>query len=229
MITDDDASLYNSFFRVFSKEVSLGEAHHFITIVDKSKSLQEAFKEYQEGRKELTAWGISNGVVDSSISRVAYLKLKKQLENHTFHTEILRNGKTYRKWGNNKITHPLPSIDQGWYNVDCTSDLSSYEPKQIAKMILQVIDKSTNAFLQQIRRRLNILERPLVTARGDKKSYIYSNFNPQYAQYAVTILRTFYIFCLPYRSSNDEQKLTPAQRMGLTNKIFSIQDILYFK
>jgi hypothetical protein len=32
------------------------------------------------------------------------------------------------------------------------------------------------------------MERPLVTARGDGKSYIYENFNPKYAQDANTIL-----------------------------------------
>ncbi|MBG9545130.1 hypothetical protein ABE29_20920 [Cytobacillus firmus] len=66
--------------------------------------------------------------------------------------------------------------------VDCTTDLSSYEPDQVASMILEVNDNATNFFIQQIRRRLSILERPLTTARGDGKSYIYSNFNPKYAQ-----------------------------------------------
>lgn len=227
MITDDDPSLYNSFFRVFSKEIRLAEAHHFIAHINKSKSRQTAYMEYQEGRRDLTAWGINNGI-DGSISRIAYLKLKKQLENHKFHDEVIENGKTYRKWGSNKIVHPFPTIDQGWYQVSATTDLSSYEPKDIAKMVLKVNDKSNNAFMQQIRRRINILERPLVTARGDGKSYIYANFNPQYAQYALTILQTFYNFCYPFKMGSDE-KLTPAQRLGLTDKVFSIQDIIYFK
>ena len=82
--------------------------------------------------------------------------------------------------------------------------------------------------MQQIRRRISILERPLVTARGDGKSYIYSNFNPKYAQYAVTILRTYYNFCMAYKSWDNDIK-TPAQRLGLTNKQFDIKDIIYFK
>ena len=104
----------------------------------------------------------------------------------------------YPTWAKNPIEHPLPSIDQGWYSVDCTTNLSSYDPKEIANMVLQINDKSASAFMQQIRRRISILERPLVTARGDGKSYIYANFNPQYAHYAITVLRTFYNFCLPY-------------------------------
>jgi hypothetical protein len=112
--------------------------------------------------------------------------------------------------------------------VDCTTDLSSYEPEQIASMILNVNDNASNFFIQQIRRRLSILERPLTTARGDGKSYIYSNFNPRYAQMALTILRTYYNFCFPYKSP-DGAKLTPAQRLGISEKIYKINDILYLR
>ncbi|MHA6529133.1 insertion element protein [Paenibacillus sp. BAC0078] len=227
MVSDNNSSIYNSFFRVFSKEIRLGEAHHFITMVDKSKDLPTAFRECQEGKKELSAWALSNGVVDRSISYIAYLKLKKEFEKHRFYKEVKIDNKVFRKKIVNPIIHPLPSVDQGWYQVDCLTDLSAYEPYQIAKMIIQVNDKSTNAFIQQIRRRLNILERPLVGARGDGKSYIYANFNPKYAQYALTILRTFYNFCLPYKSS-DKKKLTPAQRLGLTDKVFTLKDIINF-
>lgn len=59
--------------------------------------------------------------------------------------------------------------------------------------------------MQNIRRRLSILERPLVTARGDGKSYIYANFNPKYAQMSVTILRTYYNFCLANKTKKLEK------------------------
>ena len=95
-------------------------------------------------------------------------------------------------------------------------------------MILNVSDRSTSSFIQQIRLRLSILERPLVTARGDQKSYIYANFNPKYAQIALTILRTFYNFCLPFKS-RDKEELTPAQRIGLTDKVFNMKDIIYLR
>lgn len=42
-------------------------------------------------------------------------------------------------------------------------------------MLVKVNDKATSAFMQQIRRRLSILERPLVTAIAEGKSYIYAN------------------------------------------------------
>lgn len=53
----------------------------------------------------------------------------------------------------------------------------------------------------------------------DGKSYIYSNYNPRYAQYAITILRIFYNFCWGLRSWNgDGDILTPAERIGIMDK-----------
>lgn len=92
---------------------------------------------------------------------------------------------------------------------------------------MNVNDYATNSFIQQIRRRISILERPLVTATGQGKSYIYSNFNPKYAQYALTVLRTYYNFCLPF--GKGDKKKTPAQRVGLTEKVFDMKDIIYMK
>lgn len=120
------------------------------------------------------------------------------------------------------------SKDKGFHKVDCTTDLTSLEPKEIAKLVMNVNDNATNSFIQQIRRRLSILERPLMTARGDGKSYIYANFNPKYAQYALTILRTFYNFCEIYKSA-DGKVLTPAQRLGITDKVFDLKDIIYLR
>jgi hypothetical protein len=99
--------------------------------------------------------------------------------------------------------------------------------KNVARMLLNVNDHSTNSFIQLVRRRISLLERPLTTARGDKKSYIYANFNPKYAQYMVTILRTYYNFCRPMKMGS--KKLTPAQRLGITDKEFDLNDIIYFK
>lgn len=72
-------------------------------------------------------------------------------------------------------------------------------------MTLKVSDRPTNNFMQVIQRRLSILERPLVTARGGGKSYIYANFNPKYAQMALTILRTYYNFCLANKTKGKKK------------------------
>ncbi len=86
-------------------------------------------------------------------------------------------------------------------------------------------DNAINAFFQTVRRRLSILETPLVTARGDGKSYIYANFNPKYSQMGITILRTYYNFCLTFKTNGKHE--TPAQRLGIASKVYSWEDIIY--
>ncbi|MCE4052122.1 hypothetical protein [Bacillus sp. Au-Bac7] len=125
----------------------------------------------------------------------------------------------YLEYADKPILHPLATIDRGLRSVDCTTNLSSLEPKDVASLIMNINDNATNTFIQHIRRRLSILERPLTTARGDGKSYIYSNFNPKYAQMALTILRTYYNFCFSYKTKNEVG--TPAQRLGIENKFMT--------
>lgn len=227
MISDDDKSIRNAFYRVFTKEVGLSDAHHFVSQVDKTKSRGQCEKEYDEAKENLISWGSSRGIETKSLRKLSLHYLTEVLHNHRFHDERTKDGYRYNVYANNPLEHPLTSKDKGFHTVDCTTDLSSYEPSEIAAMLLNVNDHSSNSFIQQVRRRISFLERPLTTARGDKKSYIYANFNPKYAQYVVTILRTYYNFIRPIKMGG--KKLTPAQRLGITDRQFDWNDIIYFK
>lgn len=135
-------------------------------------------QEFEDAKKDLLNLGLQSGYDTKNLRKLAKYYLTELFSRHTFH-EVVSNG---CKYANNPIEHPLASRDKGFHLVDCTTDLSPYEPKDIAQIILEVNDNATNAFIQQMRRRLSILERPLMTARGEGKSYIYANFNPKYAQ-----------------------------------------------
>ena len=103
--------------------------------------------------------------------------------------------------------------------------MSHLPTRVLAQFVERVNDNAVNNFLQEIRRSLSVLERPLVTSRGDGKSYIYDNFNPKYAQMSITILRTYYNFCKTITTSGD--KKTPAQRIGIADKVYTWEDIIY--
>ncbi len=229
-VTDHDSSIISALMRVFSKEVRLSDLHHFIyKLEDKSKSLPENIQDYRDARTELKEWAKSLGIEDKYIYQIARFKLEHDLARHHFFEVVNKEGKTFRKWAKNPITHPLPFKDTGWATVDVTTDVSSLEPGELARLIQKVNNKATDTFINQIRRGITILERPLVSSRGDGKSYIYSNFNPEYAQYAITIFRTYYNFCTPYKAYKKDQKLTPAQRIGITDKVYDWKDIIYFR
>lgn len=226
-VTDEDSSLMTSINRVFSKEIRLTDAHHFLCQTDKTKTRKQAREEFVQARVELINWGTMRGYGTRSLRKLAHLQLTELFEMYTFHKKVTTTSGTHLEYADNPLLHPLATIDRGLRSVDCTTNLSSLESKDVSALIMNVNDNATNAFIQQIRRRLSILERPLTTARGDGKSYIYSNFNPKYAQMAITILRTYYNFCFAYKSKGTME--TPAQRLGITDKKFDIKDIIYLR
>ncbi|MEK4700128.1 hypothetical protein MKX47_11070 [Solibacillus sp. FSL R7-0668] len=226
-LTDEDSSLMTSINRVFSKEIRLSDAHHFLCQTDKTKTRKQAREEFEQAKYDLINWGNMRGYRTRSLRKLAYLQMAELFKTHTFHKEVITALGTHLEYADNPILHPLATIDRGLRSVDCTTNLSTLEPKDVAALMMNVNDNATNTFIQQIRRRLSILERPLTTARRDGKSYIYSNFNPKYAQMAITILQTYYNFCFAFKS-NGEMK-TLAQRLGITDKKFDLKDIIYLR
>lgn len=227
-VSDEDNSLITPVFRVFATEIKEGNALHFLCKVEKGKTKKEAYNEYVEARELLKEWKKANDITKISDTNVAILKLMEKLKFHKFHNIIEYGGHSYPVWANRPLKHPLPSIDEGTRIINCTTNVSDYDTEHLARLLINVNNYAVNSFMQQIHRRLSILERPLTTARGEGKSYVYANFNPKYAQYAITILRTYYNFCMPYKTLN-KQLLTPAQQLGITNKKFDLNDIIYFK
>ncbi|MEH7438862.1 hypothetical protein V7182_15425 [Neobacillus drentensis] len=218
-----------SIYRVFNEEIQLDNVHHFLCKKDRDKTLQDAFREHISAASKLKAWGELNGFEEQSLNKLATIKVSLELKRKPLY-KVLSDGKqNYKVWAKKPIEHPLPPSDQGYFTVDCKTDINSYSDEYVAYMLLKVTDRPTSNFMQMIRRRLSVLERPLVTARGSGKSYIYANFNPKYAQMAVTILRTYYNFCSRTKSKGNNKRLTPAQHLGIVNKQFSLNDILYFK
>jgi transposase-like protein len=129
-----------------------------------------------------------------------------------------------RKWAKaNKIRER----SEGVRLVNLISFVYDITDEELTNYIMQVNSRAINNYFQTVRRKISILERPLVTARGDGRSYIYANYNPKYAQQILTIFRTFYNFCWTTKVWGGEE--TPAQRLGITNKVFDYKDIIYFR
>jgi transposase-like protein len=227
-VTDEDNTLIDPIMRVYKDEIKSKKTHAFTCRVDKTLDLKESRHKSRLARAELYKWAKQNSIEGSSLNDIASMKLADELKSHKFFDFIEKNGKKYAFRAKNPIKHPSPSIDEGTRFVDCLTDLSDKSPTELASNLLKVNSHATDDFFKIIRRRISILERPLATARGDGKSYIYSNYNPKYAQYAVTILRTLYNFCWELKT-RDSESLTPAQRIGIANRKYDIEDILYFK
>lgn len=126
-----------------------------------------------------------------------------------------------------QIKSPLSTKSEGERFIDFKTDTTDLSSEELARIVSKVSNFAVDNYFQELRRRVNLLERPLMTARGDGKSYIYANYNPKYAQYLVTIFRTFYNFC--WAKNTFGKRLTPAQKIGIADKVYTYKDIIYFK
>ena len=72
-VTDDDSSLASAIYRVFSKDIQLYNAHHFVSKIDKNKTAVQKIEEFLEARRFLTSWGASYGYQTKSLYKLAEL------------------------------------------------------------------------------------------------------------------------------------------------------------
>jgi len=229
-VTDQDGSLLTAIHRVFAKEIQEGYAHHFLCKIDRSKTKNQSAKEFFISQNQLKNWASMNGYecFNKPLKYLGFQWMKEELKNDLFEYKEV-NGTKWPIGVTREIRHPLTANGSGYRFVSPTTDLSNYDLDHLAWTLLKVNNRATDSFFQEVRRRINTLERPLVTAGGGgEKSYIYANINPKYAQYSINLLRTFYNFCLPIKTK-DGRSETPAQRLGIAARKYNIEDILYFK
>lgn len=225
LVSDDDDAISTAVKRVFADEIKNCTAHQFVSRLLKVSKREKAVKQVELATKELENWAIIEGLFEEDLWNVAKKKLAQEIKKMDFH-KIATMSKEDRN-RNLTIEHPLPSESEGCRVVRSETNLAGLQPDEIARLIMQVNSHSVNTFFEEIRRRIMVLERPFSSGRGGR-DYSYANYNPKYAQYLVTILRTWYNFINPIKSA-DNLVLTPAQRLGITDKRFTWQDIIYFK
>ncbi|MGE5559897.1 MAG: transposase [Chloroflexota bacterium] len=229
-ITDDDKATQSAIKRIFVNEIKAKAAHIFICNSKRERPVKQSFAAWRKGRRRLRRWAES-AHLSGNLQNLAVLCLAKSIQKRPLYIDITNGNQDYPVYNGETKRHPLHSRDEGSRNVACITDISNLSPLDQARILIRVNNHATNSFFQEIRRRLNILERPLVTARGTNKSYIYANFNPLYAIYAVSILRVYYNYCLAFTTGRGQIKLTatPAQRLGLVKRQYAWKDIIYLK
>ena len=226
-ITDDDRTLLNGLLRVHSNEIRNKSTHIFLCQLDKNITLKEAYREHAFKKEELKNFK-SSFSYQMSNKHAGIMILAEDLDNHEFYQNITVNGELHTiPIEDAPIEHPIPAKGEGIRYVQPYTDLSDLTNLELASKLIEVDFQAINAYFNQIRRRLNQLERPLSTSRGERRAYIYANTNPKYAHYLLTILRTYVNFCLTFKDFGND--VTPAMKLGITDKVFKIEDIIYFK
>lgn len=228
-ISDNDATIISSVCRTFVDEIKSKKSHYFTCQCNKKLTLEAAGKEYYLTRNKLNDWARYNGYEKLNTTAKARLWYEEFLERYDLYDYINVDGVDYPIPKSTTFDSPLSTKDEGTREINCLSDTRDLTNKELADILVNIGSWSTNNFFQELHRRVSVLERPLVTARGEGKSYIYANYNPEYAQQLVTIFRTLYNFCWTKEKGNSKVRKTPAQRLGIADKAYDLKDIIYFK
>jgi hypothetical protein len=106
----------------------------------------------------------------------------------------------------------------------CLTATSNIDVERLARGYARASLNAIDRFFMQVRRRLSLLERPIGSASNTGKTwYGYSAYNPEVAAKVLTIFRAVYNFHL-----KGDRRETPAQRLGLADRAWSLDDILQF-
>ncbi|MDB1940081.1 hypothetical protein [Clostridium tertium] len=157
---------------MFTDKFLENKAIYFICQADKTLTLDEAGRKSILHRKELSSWGKSLFPNLSGLQNFAIMKILNILESHDFFDYRVIDTKEYPYRAKKPIKHPLPTKDEGELYINVISHIKDISNEELAKLIFRANNMSIDRYFQSVRRRLSILERPLVTSRGDGKSYI---------------------------------------------------------
>lgn len=174
-----------------------------ITVDEKRKLIRESRKIFQG--MQAANLGLTEG-------EVKVLMMKQ---------EIARAA-SFGKWSDRWVLHPFPNQAEPMKSLCFLTDLGDYDNEHMARLYLRGSLHAIDRFFMSIRRRINMLERPIATSsRAGRTWYGYSAYQPANIEKLLTIFRTYYNFCI-----EGQDKKTPAMRIGLSNNVVPPRNLL---
>ncbi|WED22021.1 hypothetical protein L3Q72_00975 [Vibrio sp. JC009] len=144
------------------------------------------------------------------------------LEFYKVTTEILKNelqDVSDLDW----FEHPIATMSEPKKKVLAISQLSELEDEARADTYWRASLHPIDRFFMQIRRSINLFERPFTSANKDATWYGYAPYNPEMFQKLGDIYRVYYNYC-----EKHGKKGTPAMQLGLTKSVIDLEKIIYF-
>ncbi|MBA2079843.1 hypothetical protein PCA_15195 [Rhodanobacter sp. PCA2] len=123
------------------------------------------------------------------------------------------------------IVHPYPAINEPERASVCLTDNGQRETGRLLQGYARASLRSIDRYFMQIRRKIHLLERPIHSSSADGRAfYGYSAYS------ALVVIRLLDIFRVTYNFHlTGKQKTTPAQRLGLTDRVWTLDEILAFE
>lgn len=138
--------------------------------------------------------------------------------------ERIRRATPIGPFGDKWVKHPLPKMSEPMTKICHLTDTRRLDMPSKALLHSLASRHGVDRFFMQVRRMINLLERPIATPRNRMRKWFgYSPYNPAVVQKMLDIFRVYYNYCKP-----GKDKQTPAMRLGLTNAKTNLGEIVNF-
>jgi hypothetical protein len=118
--------------------------------------------------------------------------------------------------------HPFPNQAEPQKAVCYLTDFDDYDEDHKARLYLRASLHPIDRFFMTIRRRLNMLERPISTSSKTGHTwYGYSAYQPENIGKVRAVFRAFYNYCIVGQDGK-----TPAMRLGLVDRPVTPAELL---
>jgi len=129
-----------------------------------------------------------------------------------------------KKWH----AHPTPSAEEPDKVIHWITERGGKDVDEITPLMVMATLNATDRFFLSLRRRITFFERSISSASAIKsvgsKWSGYAAYNPAVLVKLLEIFRVYYNFVLTGKDGK-----TPAQRLGVAKKVYSVRNILYYK
>ena len=136
--------------------------------------------------------------------------------------EQLSHAAAFGKWSDRWALHPFPNQAEPQKAVCHLTDFGDYDEDHRARLFLKASLHPIDRFFMSIRRRLNMLERPIGTSsKAGRTWYGYSAYQPANIEKLLVVFRAYYNYCLLGADGK-----TPAMRIGLAQRAVEPAELL---
>ena len=208
---DQDSGMRAACLSAFQPEIKARRCDAFYVHINKDMTVDEKRKALSASREEFRQ--TQRAHPGKSENEVKLLIIKQRMQ------EMAGIGRWKDRW----LTHPFPNMGEPEKAVCYLTDYGDYDQDHMAWLYNKASMHAIDCFFMQIRRRISLLERAIVTASSARRMwYGYSAYKPENIVKLLDVFRVFYNYCLAGKGGK-----TPAMRLGLAKEVVTLEDLIY--
>jgi hypothetical protein len=212
---DQDSGIRAACLSVFWTEVLEKRCDAFYVRVNKTLTVNQKRRIKAQSVRDLADFRETSAAYEPLTDHdLRHIVIKDRLD------DLVDIGKWHDRW----LFYPFPDMSEPEKAICWLTDLQdrAYDSDHLAWLYSKATIHGIDRFFMQVRRRLSLLERPITTPSSDgRRWYGYSAYNPAMVGKLLDIFRVFYNFV-----EAGKDKKTPAMRLGLSNRVNTINEIL---